>query len=284
VRPESGASPQLDLHASIGPDLSAWTEQDSGARARSSLPTQAGSNSSMNSSMGSPIAIRLQGVTAGYDHQPVLHSVDFEVSRGESVSILGENGAGKTTLLRLILGLIKPWSGTIEIEGRPILSEADRRWIRQRVGYVPQGTMPGKLPISVHDAVLLGRWGKAFSFLRRPTRQDRDAATQALKLVGMDRLAARDCRELSGGQVQRLNIARALVRTPSVLLLDEPSTYLDPKSAESLVELLYEIRKHLTLSIIVVSHDEMMARQFADRTYRVSDSAITPEWGGSVCL
>lgn len=230
------------------------------------------------------MSIRLRGVTAGYDRQLVLDSVDLEVARGESVSILGENGAGKTTLLRLILGLVKPWSGTIEIEGRPILSESDRRWIRQRVGYVPQGIAPGKLPISVSDAVLLGRWGKAFSFLRRPTRQDRDAAMRTLELVGMDDLRTRDCRELSGGQVQRLNIARALVRTPAILLLDEPSTYLDTRSAESLVELLCDIRRRLTLSIIVVTHDEMMSRQFADKTYRVSDSTITPEWGESACL
>ncbi len=229
-------------------------------------------------------AILLRDVTAGYDHQLVLDSVSLQINRSESVAILGENGTGKTTLLRLILGLVRPWLGTIEVEGRPIASEADRRWIRQRIGYVPQGSVPGKLPITVEDAVLLGRWGEAFSFLKRPKRQDRDITVHMLELVGIADLRYKDCRELSGGQIQRLNIARALARTPGILLLDEPSTYLDQRAQVTLVELLSNIRRELDLTIVVVSHDEDQARELADRAYRVSGFSITPEWSGAACL
>jgi ABC-type Mn2+/Zn2+ transport system ATPase subunit len=228
-------------------------------------------------------AILLRDVTAGYGHQLVLDSVSLVVGRRESVAILGENGAGKTTLLRLILGLVQPWSGSIEIEGKAVESEADRRWARQRIGYVMQGSVPGKLPISVEDAVLLGRWGKAFSYLTRPSKQDRAAATRMLELVGIEDLKRRDCRELSGGQVQRLNIARALVREPGILLLDEPTTHLDRNAQAALVDLLRSIRQTLGLAMVVVSHDEDQARSLADRAYRVSDLALTPDWGESAC-
>jgi ABC-type Mn2+/Zn2+ transport system ATPase subunit len=228
-------------------------------------------------------AILLRDVKAGYGHQFVLDSVSLMVGRHESVAILGENGAGKTTLLRLILGLIKPWSGSIEVEGRAIESEADRRWARQRIGYVMQGSVPGRLPISVEDAVLLGRWGKAFSYLTRPSKQDRAATMKMLALVGIEDLKRKDCRELSGGQVQRLNIARALVREPGILLLDEPTTHLDKNAQIALVDLLSDIRRTLGLSMVVVSHDEDQARSLADRAYRVSDLAIAPDWGESAC-
>jgi len=226
-----------------------------------------------------PPSILLRGVTTGYDNQVVLDSIDFEVHRGESVAIFGKNGAGKTTLLKLILGIVKPWSGTIEIEGKQIQTEADRRWIRQRVGYVPQGSVPGKLPITVFDAVLLGRWGKSFAYLKRPDKQDYHTAARMLELVGMADLKERDCRELSGGQIQRLNIARALVREPDILLLDEPSTYLDKPSRAALAELMNEIRKRLELSIVVVSHDEDLSLKFADVAYKVDGTKIEPVWG-----
>lgn len=239
--------------------------------------------------MGTPFvsecapAILLRDVTAGYGHQLVLNSVSLEVDRCESVAILGENGTGKTTLLRLILGLLKPWSGSICVEGRQIVSEIDRRWVRQRIGYVAQGSAPGRLPITVEDAVLLGRWGRAFSFLRRPRRQDREAAIHMLQLVGIADMRRKDCRELSGGQIQRLNIARALVRTPGILLLDEPSTYLDKKAQAALVELLLGLRRRLELAVVIVSHDEDQMRNLADKAYRVSDLTAALEWGETAC-
>jgi len=246
-----------------------------------SRPTNPRSNNPVPDNPGNatdvrPPAILLEGVSAGYGSQLVLDSVDLLLPRGQSIAVFGENGAGKTTLLKLILGLIKPWSGTVEVAGRRIESEADRRWLRQRIGYVPQGSIPGKLPITVQDAVLLGRWGKAFSYLKRPNKHDREAASRMLELVGIADLGHKDCRELSGGQIQRMNIARALVREPEILLLDEPSTYLDKSSQTALAELLCKIRQCLQLSIVVVSHDEALALKFADKAYRVAGSVIEP--------
>ena len=104
-----------------------------------------------------------------------------------------------------------------------------------------------------------------------------------LELVGIEDLKRRDCRELSGGQVQRLNIARALVREPGILLLDEPTTHLDRNAQAALVDLLRSIRQTLGLAMVVVSHDEDQARSLADRAYRISDLALTLDWGESAC-
>lgn len=111
--------------------------------------------------------VEIHGLVAGYGRHPVLRQLDLTVWRGEALGIAGNNGAGKTTLLKLILGLIAPQDGRISVLGKILDSPRVRRLMRCQIGYVPQLHTPGKMPVSVHDAILMGRWGKGFGFFRK---------------------------------------------------------------------------------------------------------------------
>lgn len=198
-------------------------------------------------------AIELQNISAGYD-QEVLQKANLIVPRGSYVGIFGPNGAGKSTLLKVICGLLQPTQGELRILERSIRSNKDRDWIRRQIGYLAQIQAPGQLPITVMDSVLLGRWGRFFSGLKRPGKEDRRRVAETLELVGIAALAHRDLRQLSGGQRQKVALARALVRDPEILLMDEPTTYLDPEAQEALVEQIKELHGRLQLTILVVTH------------------------------
>ncbi|MCL6612816.1 MAG: metal ABC transporter ATP-binding protein [Peptococcaceae bacterium] len=214
---------------------------------------------------GGSCALWLSGVRAGYGKAPVLNGLSLSVKKGEHLAILGENGAGKTTLFRAILHLLPDIAGTIRVLGRDVKSREDGAWVRSRVGYVPQGQGKGRLPISVFEAVMLGRWGKSFSYFRRPGARDRELTAEILDVVGLWDLRDKDCRALSGGQTQRLHIARALVREPQILLLDEPTTYLDDASRDVLARLIDQVRKKWPLTMLMIIHDWQYARRLADR-------------------
>ena len=122
-------------------------------------------------------AVELPGVTAGYDDQPVLRSIDFVVPRGHLVGVVGPNGIGKTTLFRVILGLLPIRSGRVQVLGRELVDRATRRWVRLQTGYLAQQNDPGQMPITVLDAVLLGLWG-SFQYRYWPGPKDRERAWQ----------------------------------------------------------------------------------------------------------
>lgn len=220
--------------------------------------------------------MKLKAVAAGYGRHQVLKGVDFELGEGECCAILGENGAGKTTLFKVIMGLVLPRRGEVEVLGRRIDSPLARQWVRRQIGYVPQARSDGRLPIQVHDAVLLGRWGTGFAGLRHPRSEDRKIVCEILELLGLEELALSDCRELSGGQKQRVAIARAIVRKPRLLLLDEPTTYLDVSARDNLPDLLAAIRRELGLSILVISHDAESLQQVSDRAVVLRDGVLEP--------
>ena len=222
----------------------------------------------------SPKVVELSGISAGYERQEVLNNIDFALTEGECCAILGDNGAGKTTLFKVIMGLLIPWQGSVKILGRGLNSAGGRIWARRQIGYVPQARSDGRLPIQVQDAVLLGRWGTSFAGLRRPSQLDRQLAVETLELLGLGPLALCDCRELSGGQKQRVAIARALVRKPRLLLLDEPTTYLDVAARDNLPELLSTIRRELGLSILVISHDAQSLQEVTDRAVLLRDGSL----------
>lgn len=222
--------------------------------------------------------MELTGISAGYERQRVLSSLDFSLAEGECCAILGENGAGKTTLFKVIMGLLIPWSGCVEILGRELDTVGTRIWARQQIGYVPQAGSDGRLPIQVQDAVLLGRWGTSFAGLRRPSRLDRRVVMETLDRLGLGELALSDCRELSGGQKQRVAIARALVRKPRLLLLDEPTAHLDVTARDYLPELLLTIRQELGLSILLISHDAESLREVTDRAVVLQDGSLHSVW------
>ncbi len=192
-------------------------------------------------------AVDFENVSFTYDGPPVLMNVTLTIPQRDFVCAIGPNGGGKTTLVKLMLGLIRPDTGTIRILGLP------PEKARARVGYMPQrAQLDLRFPVSVLDVVLMGRLGhtRAVGPYRRI---DRRVALESLDEVGLADVASRPFSALSGGQRQRVLIARALACEPDLLLLDEPTANLDPAVQDNLYELLRELNRRLT--IFTVSHD-----------------------------
>lgn len=191
--------------------------------------------------------IRFDGVSFAYPGGPqVLEDVSFSVSSKDAICVVGPNGGGKSTLLHLILGVLQPRSGVVEVLGRK------PEQVRARLGFMPQySVFDYKFPVNVMDVVLMGRLH--FNFLGRYRRKDRDKAMAALAEMGMADLAQRPFFALSGGQRQRVLIARALAGDPEIMLLDEPTSNVDPRAEEQFYDTLRVLSGRMTL--ILVSHD-----------------------------
>lgn len=192
-------------------------------------------------------AFRAEGLCFSYGEEPIFSDLSFAVPEGEFLAVLGPNGGGKTTLLKLLLGLLEPDSGFLEV-----LGESPRK-AASRVGYVPQDINVNKtFPISVLDVVLLGCLAPR---IRLQGKEARKRAFEALESMEMASFAEKRIGDLSQGQRQRVSIARALVAKPEMLLLDEPTASVDPKTQEALFSLLRQLNRSMT--IVLVSHDVM---------------------------
>lgn len=203
--------------------------------------------------------IQFNNVSFSYGASAAVEHVSFTVRAGEFVGLIGPNGSGKTTLLKLLLRLITSQHGQIELFGTPIEQFAD--W--HRIGYVPQKIAQGeaRFPVSVQEVVLQGRVARA-GMLRRLSNEDYAAADAALIAVGMQDAKHKLVYELSGGQAQRVFIARALASKPDLLILDEPTVGVDASSQDEFYALLTTLKETTNLTILMVSHDiEVMAKQ-----------------------
>ncbi|MDY7094949.1 MAG: metal ABC transporter ATP-binding protein [Acidobacteriota bacterium] len=196
-------------------------------------------------------ALELRGITAGYNGGPaVLENVQLEIGSREYLAIIGPNGGGKTTLLRVLLGLVEPRRGSV-------VSHLPHG--RKRLGYVPQySTFEAGVPLRVEEVVLMGRISRR-GLGRRYRREDREAARRALEAVHLEDRAQEPATELSGGQIQRVLIARALAGEPEAMLLDEPLASLDVESRRVVRELLLEL--HRTMPVVLVTHDPAAVAQ-----------------------
>lgn len=209
--------------------------------------------------MAHPV-IEVQHLFFSYEGVPVLEDVSLSVEQGEFVALIGPNGAGKTTLLKIILGLLPAQRGEVRVFGKPPKDLGD---LRHRIGYVPQlPHFDPHFPITLREFVLTGRYG-LIGVGRRPRKSDWEAAQKALEAVHLEALEGKLLGELSGGQRQRALIARALSTEPEVLLCDEPTTAIDPKSSEGFYELLLRLKER-GKTIVVVSHDVGVIAQYAD--------------------
>jgi zinc transport system ATP-binding protein len=198
--------------------------------------------------------VEIRDLDFSYNAQPVLQDIQLALKKGDFMAMIGPNGGGKTTLLKLMLGLLNPDKGSIKVLGMAP-REASRR-----IGYVPQDVHVNKaFPISVLDVVLMGRLrrGKGWS---RYSRESRAAAYRALERMGMAHNAGRRIGDLSGGQIQRVFVARALVTDPELLFLDEPTASIDTKGQHEFYHLLKELNRQMT--IILVSHDLMVVSTY----------------------
>lgn len=182
-----------------------------------------------------------------YGEVPVLKDVSLEIVEGDFVGVIGPNGGGKSTLLKLIMGFLTPDNGTIKLFGQ------DPDASRSRVGYVPQNLRYDRqFPISVTEVVLSGLLSH-LPWYGRFAGKDREAAMEALQMVGMLPFKDRHIGALSGGQMQRVLIARALVSKPALLLLDEPTANVDPQAQLDILSILKKLSQQIT--IVMVTHD-----------------------------
>lgn len=197
--------------------------------------------------MTAPV-IEVEDVWARFRGHTVLEEVNVAIYPDDFYAIIGPNGGGKTTLLRVILGLLTPARGTVRILGET--GGAARR----KIGYVPQfRTFDFEYPITVREMVLSGRLGHITRIPRRYDEEDHVRAEEALDTMGIAGLANRQIRDLSGGEQQRAIIARALVGDPKVLLLDEPTVYVDAPTTTQFYHILDELRRRM--AIVLVTHD-----------------------------
>lgn len=184
-------------------------------------------------------------------NQPIFQEVNWELSKGETLSILGPNGVGKTTLIKCLLGFQSLKSGNVLMEGIPISKYAPKDFF-QRVSYVPQAKHI-IFPYSVLDMVLLGR-ASSIGIYSKPSSKDMDIAKEAIRKVGIEHLTHCSTRQISGGQLQLVLMARAIVNQPEVLVLDEPESNLDMKNQLMILDLLERLREEMTLTIIINTH------------------------------
>lgn len=210
----------------------------------------------------SVVPLSVSGLCSGYQGTDVLQEVSFAVQAGDYVGVVGPNGSGKSTLVKSVLGLVRPQSGTVSLFGTPF--DQFRDW--SRIGYLPQGLQffNPNFPASVAEVVRLGRLaGKGF-----PRRFDKtDAAAVEKTLLSMDiaHISGKMIGELSGGLRQRVLLARALVNDPQLLLLDEPTTALDPETREHFYQLLGEMNRERATTVMLVTHDTGTIGRYATK-------------------
>ena len=205
--------------------------------------------------------IELRDVSVTLGGNRVVGGLSATVELGEWVALLGPNGAGKTTLLRAIAGLVR-YAGSIVVEGTSI-ADGTRREISQRLALVPQQPqIPQELTVA--EYVLLGRTPH-IGYLATESRDDRLAAERAIGRLGLDSFVGRPLGSLSGGELQRAVLARALAQEAPVLLLDEPTSALDLGRQQQALELVDELRRDEPLTVVSAMHDLSLAGQYADR-------------------
>ena len=205
-----------------------------------------------------PAALHIRDLTVCYGRMTAISEVCLDVPEGAYLGIMGPNGGGKSTLLKAILGLLPVRQGEISVFGAPL------RQKRQLIGYVPQfAAMDRRFPISVFEVALTGCLSPGLHPFFHYSAKNKETAREALERLDIAHLARRQIAELSGGEFQRLLIARALASEPRLLLLDEPTASIDPNSRDHIYALLHALNK-AGMTIILVTHDLMAVSSNVD--------------------
>lgn len=206
--------------------------------------------------------ISVKNVSFQYENQVVLQDINLEIEEGVFIGLIGPNGGGKTTLLKLILGLLKSYKGEIRLFER---CPSNLKEIRHQIGYSPQKhNINLDFPISVWEVVLMGLVSKTGLF-RRIQKYDKEYSLYLMEKMALIDVKDQPIGQLSGGQQQKVFLARALVSKPRLLILDEPTSSLDTTSQLNFTKLMFNLKKELNLSVIVVSHDVNTLAYNADK-------------------
>lgn len=211
--------------------------------------------------------IHVEDLTVSYGEKPVLWDVDVSIQENAITAIVGPNGAGKSTLLKSILGFIKPLSGVVKIQGKPLND------VRKNIAYVPQvSAVNWDFPIRVIDVVLMGRYAK-LGWLKWPHKKDRKLAYDALFQMGMEEYSHRQISELSGGQKQRVFIARALCQDADLLVMDEPLAGVDQTSEAIIMDKVKQLQAS-GKTIVCVHHDLHTLKKYFNHVVLINKYVI----------
>ncbi|HQG30413.1 MAG TPA: metal ABC transporter ATP-binding protein [Deltaproteobacteria bacterium] len=215
--------------------------------------------------------LSVEHVSVRYGSNEVLHDVTFSAEKGDYIALAGPNGAGKTTLAKTIIGLVGKYAGTIRLFGKDTTTFKD--W--NRIGYLPQrvSAFNPLFPATAKEVVGLGLLSEK-GFPRYFDRRDEDEIGRVLNLMGISDLKDKLIGELSGGQQQRVFLARSLVSNPELLILDEPSTALDPSSRESFLELLKKLNREIGITVLLITHDTSQIGKYADKLLYLDKKVI----------
>ena len=213
--------------------------------------------------------LRIHELNFRYKNINALEGVDLQLNKGEILSIVGPNGAGKTTLLKCIVRIVKPEKGTILIDGKDA-SEMKRLDLARCVGYVPQSS-PSKFPITVFDTVLMGR--RPY-IIWKPSKKDLEVVADLLMSMDLEDLALRSFDELSGGEKQKVLLARAFAQGPNYLLFDEPTSNLDLRHQMEVMEMISGMVREKGVAAILAMHDLNLASRFSDRILMLNAGKI----------
>jgi len=223
------------------------------------------------------IVIKIEDAVVSYREDVALRGVSLEVKKEEFIGVLGPNGAGKTTLLTLINGLGKLQRGRVWVLGNGLSNGKAKGELRKRIGYVAQvQNIDPRMPIRVREVVMIGRYGR-LGILHPPHKSDWEIVDKAIELVGLSHLADRPIGHLSGGEQQKVAIARALVQEPEIFLLDEPTASLDWQAQREILGLVKKIHELKKLTTLIVTHDLKKASEYCDRVVLMKEGRIWRE-------
>jgi iron complex transport system ATP-binding protein len=217
------------------------------------------------------LTLKVRGLKFYYNKEIVLNGINLDIKEGEVLGILGPNGCGKTTLLKNLNKNLSPYEGCVLIDDTD-LEELSKKEVARTIAVVPQSN-DIRFAFTVRDIVSMGR----FPFMRTfegESQNDLDLIDSAMKRTGISEFSERYINTMSGGERQRVIIARALAQTPKILLMDEPTLHLDINTQFDVLDLVYELSKKENLAVVVVSHDLAMVARYCDRIVLIKDHKI----------
>jgi len=206
-------------------------------------------------------SINVKNLSHSFGENLVLENISFQVPQRDFFIIIGPNGSGKTTLMKIISGILKPQNGRLEILNRSI-DLYHRKSLAQTIAFVPQ-MLSADFPFTVFEMVLMGR-SPYLGMLGLEQENDLKIANQAIAFTGLENLAHRKLDQLSGGEQQRVFIARAICQKPDIILLDEPTASLDLAYQVRIMDLMEQLKKEKGITVVMVSHDVNLAAMYAD--------------------